>query len=381
MAMLNELRPESYEKRDRSIKGRLKELLPWKGDDTKEIVRKLIYLTAVAVLIYSFYGVWEYRFGTSDLHESKDDLSNLYHSTTDSPEDLSQPSVTQPEAENPVQENPGGSSGDNSPQTPAADVSDPEASKYPEGMLSQFKALYDINPEIIGWLTIDGLADSDGVNYIDYPVMQTDDNDYYLDHDFYGEEKAYGALFADHNIKVTKDSGPQNTVIYGHNMGAGTYFSHLHDYKKRVSFIKEHRLVTYSTLWEENQYIIIGCFLTGIREDQDNIPIFRYHVCFDFDNLSEFDYWYKNVLYRSYYTSDIPCSIEDEYITLSTCSTEIYDSRFVVVARKLREGEDPCQYEYYSNPNPRKPAAFYEAYGMAVPKDDGPDYEYYIPEE
>ena len=119
MAMLNELRPESYEKRDRSLKGRLKELLPWKGDDTKEIIRKLIYLTAVAVLIYSFYGVWEYRFGTSDLHESKDDLSNLYHSTTDSPEDLSQPSVTQPEAENPVQENPGGSSGDNSPQTPA----------------------------------------------------------------------------------------------------------------------------------------------------------------------------------------------------------------------------------------------------------------------
>lgn len=82
-------------------------------------------------------------------------------------------------------------------------------------------------------------------------------------------------------------------------------------------------------------------------------------------------------MYRSYYTSDIPCSINDEYLTLSTCSTEIYDSRFVVVARKLRDGEDASQYTYYSNPDARKPAAFYKAYGMKVPDDKGPDYDYY----
>ena len=82
-------------------------------------------------------------------------------------------------------------------------------------------------------------------------------------------------------------------------------------------------------------------------------------------------------MYRNYYITDIPCSMDDEYITLSTCSTEIYDSRFVVVARKVRDGEDPSVYNYYSNPDARKPAAFYEAYGMEVPDDDGPNYQYY----
>ncbi len=372
MSMLNEVRPSTSAPRDRSFKGRIKDLLPWKGDSVKEIVRKVVYISAVAVLIFSGYSAIEYKFGSTEMWEDNNYLSDLYHNSSQTPiDDIA-------------------NSGDNSQQS--VDTSDngqgasndttvnQEDSKYPAGMLDKFKPLYDINPDIIGWLTIDGLTNENGENYIDYPVMQTTDNDYYLNHDFLGEEKPYGALFADYHVKITADSGPRNTVIYGHNMGAGTYFSHLHDYKKRASFVSEHRLITYSTLYEENQYIIIGCFLTGIREDQDNIPLFRYHLIFDFEDMSDFDYWYQNVLYRNYYITDIDCTMEDEYITLSTCSTEIYDSRFVVVARKLREGEDPSVYNYYSNPDARKPAAFYEAYGMDVPDDDGPDYQYYAAE-
>lgn len=372
MSMLNEVRPADSVKRDRSFKGRLKELLPWKGDDIREIVRKLVYITAVGVLIWSFADALEYKLGSSDLHEDKDYLSGLYHQDTDFIDNNDKdPDVTDsPDNDNTQTVVP--PSDDNSQNG--------ESSKYPLGMIERFESLYDINPEIIGWLSIDTITNSKDEKYIDYPVVQTDDNEYYLDHDFLGNEKDYGALFADYHVKISKDSQPKNTIIYGHNMGAGTYFSHLHDYKKRASFVSENRLINYSTLWEENKYIIVGCFLAGIREDQDNIPIFRYHLIFDFNDLSDFDYWYKNVMYRSYYTSDIECTIEDEYLTLSTCSTEIYDSRFVVVARKLRDGEDPWQYTYRSNPNARKPAAFYEAYGMTVPKDSGPDYEYYIPQ-
>lgn len=378
MSMLNEIRNADYTPRDRSIKGKMKDLFPWKGDDIREIVRKLIYLAAVAVLIYSCYGVITYKFGTSDLHESKDELSNLYYHGSENTDNNNNAAVTLPAVTSPSDDNIQQNVPENDDSSDSQTFYDPELLRYPAGMLmDRFKGLYDRNPDVIGWLTIDGLADPKGANYIDYPVMQTTNNDYYLDHDFFGQEKNYGALFADCNVRITRNSRPRNTIIYGHNMGAGTYFSHLHDYKKRVSFLSEHRLVTYTTLWEENQYIIIGCFLTGVREDQDNIPIFRYHVVFDFANISDFDYWYKNVLYRSYYTSDIPCTMDDEYLTLSTCSNEIYDSRFVVVARKLREGEDPWQYNYFSNPDARKPAAFYEAYGMSVPKDNGPDYEYY----
>ncbi|MBQ8623782.1 MAG: class B sortase [Oscillospiraceae bacterium] len=382
MSMLNEARRGTLtDDRDRSFMGRVKELLPWKGDDTKEIVRKLVFLVAVVCLTYTVYDAIIFEFGSSSMHEDTDFLSDLYQQggvlpdNTQNNTPVVNPEVTTDPDDN-SEEDPSDVSSDNND---AADVA--PISPYPEGMLTNFTALYDINPDIIGWLNIPGLADSKGDDYIDYPVVQTEDNDFYLDHDFFKNEKEYGALFADYHVKITKDSGPKNTIIYGHNMGAGTFFSHLHDYKKRASFVKEHNIITYSTLWEENDYIVIGCFLTGVKDEQDNQPMFRYHYCFDFKDMSDFDYWYKNLLYRNYYITDIDCTIEDEYITLSTCSTEFYDSRFVVIARKLREGEDPNQYTYVANPNVHKPAVFYEAYGMEVPKDNGPDYEYYVPEE
>lgn len=379
MSMLNEVRPAESVKRDRSFKGRLKELLPWKGDDVKEIIRKLVYISAMCVLIYSFYGVYEYKFGSSDMHKNNDYLSNLYNQGDDEPDDNAvQPVVTAAPDDVDVPNVSGSENPDDAAQTQPDEPVNPE-----DLILPKIRSIYDLNHDTIGWLTIDGLADDKGGNYIDYPVMQCGDNDYYLSHDFYKKEKKYGALFVDCHVKITYDSGPRNTIIYGHNMGSGSFFAHLHDYKKRVSFVSEHRFVTFNTLWEENDYIIIGCFLTGIKEEQDNIPIFRYHVAFDFEDNTDFIEWYANVMYRSYYTSDIPCSIDDEYLTLSTCSTEIYNSRFVVVARKLRpdekanQNEKAKQYNYYSNPDARKPAAFYEAYGMKVPDDKGPDYDYY----
>lgn len=377
MSMLNEARKgELCDNRDRSFKGRVKELIPQKGDPISEIVRKLIYICAVCVLIYSLVDAYHYKFGTSDLHEDKDLLSGLYNSSDDNtqlqPDDNTQVTVDTPNDDSTQNDNQFVVNGETYEKT---------ESQFPAGMLSNFEKLYTLNSDVIGWLSIDGLSDSNGANYIDYPVMQTTDNSYYLEHDFFKAEKNYGALFADYRGKITADSSPDNTIIYGHNMGAGTFFSHLHDYKKRASFVKEHNLITYSTLWEENDYVIIGCFLTGIKDDQDNIPIFKYHNYINFKTIEDFDYWYKNILYRNYYITDIECTMDDQYITLSTCSTEIYDSRFVVVARKLRDGEDASKYTYISNPNARKPAAFYEAYGMEVPKDNGPEYEYYIPSD
>lgn len=381
MSMLNEARRGTLtDDRDRSFMGRLKELLPWKGDDTKEIMRKLVYIIAVVCLVYSLYDAVIFEFGSSEMHEDTDFLKDLYEQGGNLPnENLgndNNPSDNQGEVAPP-------SDNLEDPDAPNEndDQQDAETSPYPSGMLPNFQGLYDINPDIIGWLNIPGLADDDGNDYINYPVVQTSDNDYYLDHDFFRTEKDYGALFADYHVKIEKNSGPQNTIIYGHNMGAGTFFSHLHDYKKRASFVKEHNIITYSTLWDESDYIIVGCFLTGVKAEQDNQPMFKYHYCFNFNNAADFDYWYKNLLYRNYYITDIECSMADEYITLSTCSTEFYDSRFVVIARKLRNGEDPTKYTYIANPNAHKPAIFYEAYGMEVPVDNGPDYEYYVPKE
>ncbi len=382
MSMLNEAkRGDLIDDRDRSFMGKLKSLLPWKGDAMGEVIRKLVYLCAVVVLIYSLVDAYNYQFGTSDMHNDKDSLTNLYNqgSTTPSnPSNNNNQNTVVPDSSNGNTDSDNNDEQQGNADTPAVDPDSP----YPAGMLSKFEPLYDINSELIGWFVIDGFGDENG-NYIEYPVVQGEDNDYYLSHDFFKNEKSYGALFADARGTISATKNPDVTIIYGHNMRSGGFFTKLHEYKKKASFVREHNVVSYSTLWEENDYIIFGCFLTGVREDQDDIPLFKYHNILNFSNdLAKFDYWYKNILYRNYYLTDIECTIEDEYLVMSTCSNDIYDARLVVVARKLREGEDPSQYTYISNANVRLPAVFYETYKEAVrPENDtGPAYEYYDPE-
>lgn len=372
MSMLNEVRPAEVEKRDRSLKGRLKELLPWKGDDVKEIIRKLVYITAMCVLIYSFYEVYVYQFGSSDMHESNDYLSNLYNQGDDQPDSTTlDPAVTaQPvNTDTPVvsgSEN----TGDDAQTQPDVPVN-------PEDLiLPRIKPIYESNHDTIGWLTIDGLTDSKGANRIDHPVMQCNDNDYYLSHDFYGREKNTvrflpTVMLRSPTIRVRKT--PLFTVI----TWLRDPFSPLCTSTKESLIRQRAQARNLQHPLGRKQIYNHWLFLNRYQGGSGQYPDFRYHVAFDFEDNTDFIEWYANVMYRSYYTSDIPCSINDEYLTLSTCSTEIYDSRFVVVARKLRDGEDASQYTYYSNPDARKPAAFYKAYGMKVPDDKGPDYDYY----
>lgn len=377
MSMLNEARRGSLtDDRDRSFKGRIKEIFPWKGDDIKEIIRKLVFISAVGVLCYSAYDAYIYNFGSKEMINDQQDLANLFNN----------PSVSAPQTPgNTSQEQPSSENQNDNRQDavqPETDINQP-ASKYPVGMLSNFEQLYDINSDIIGWISIPGiyLSDTDEELAINYPVVQGDDNDYYLEYDFYGNKQDYGTLFADYRAVVSGENRSSNVTIYGHNMNTEYYFHHLRDYNRlSPSFLSEHRIVNFSTLYGQEEYIIFACFLVSVNEEDDNQPIFRYHNCVEFNNAADFDYWYKNVLYRNYCKSDIECTIDDEYLTLSTCSYDISDSRFVIVARKLHEGEDPDSYTYKQNGKRHMPEKWYKANHYDVPHDSGPDYEFYIPE-
>lgn len=381
--MLNEAtRGSLTDTRDRSLKGRIKEIIPWKGDDIKEILRKIVFIGAICVLCYSAYDAYIYKFGSSTMIKDQQDLAS--HFTLPGTSDSSDTNKdSQGDQSNAPAVTPDDKTQNNNENTDVVD------SKYPAGMLSTFEYYYDINPDVVGYLFIDGIylddkkAEDERELAISYPVVQSGDNDYYLSHDFYGQEKDYGALYADYRATAGGENRSDNVTIYGHNMGTGYYFNHLaHDYndKNSAEFVSGHRIVDFTSLYKHEQYIIFACFLTGIYESDDNQPLFRYHNAVNFnDDLAQFDYWYKNVMYRNYYTTDIECDINDEYLTLSTCSYEISDSRFVVVARKLREGEDPSVYSYRSNPNKHMPKKYLDAYDMYVREDNGPDYEYYTP--
>lgn len=224
--------------------------------------------------------------------------------------------------------------------------------------LEKYLEFYEQNNEFVGWISIPSLTNSRGEMYIDYPVVQADDNSKYIDTDFYGEESKSGAIYADYKVPITATSHADNITLFGHSMADGTYFRHIIDYREGVDFVKEHYLINFDTRWEENQYVVVACFLIGIYEWQDDEPLFEYFKCRNFETEEDFNYFYDNIMYRSYYLSDIDCEWGDEFITLSTCAYDFDDSRFVVVARKVRDGEDISGYAdtYVKNPDRHRPS-------------------------
>lgn len=214
--------------------------------------------------------------------------------------------------------------------------------------LSKYAEYYEQNNDFIGWLCIPNLTDSKGNPYIDYAIVQTDDNTFYLDKDFDKKSSSAGWIYADYKIPITATSHADNITMYGHSMKDGSFFRHLLDYKsssKGLDLINKAYTVNFATRWEENEYIIVSCFLIGIYERQDDEPLFEYFKCRQLNTEEEFNYFYENIMYRSYYLSDVECEFGDEFITLSTCAYDFSDSRFVVVARKVRDGEDTSKYK------------------------------------
>ncbi len=192
-------------------------------------------------------------------------------------------------------------------------------------ILDQYAALYEDNRDLTGWLSIAGTV-------IDYPVMQCDSDEYYLEHDFYRDASSYGCLFvkdiADVNTPGT------NFIIYGHNMRDGSMFGDLDQYQTK-SFFQEHPLISFDTLYEKRTYEVIAVFPSQVYyEDED---VFKYYQFYQADTQEEFNYFYKNIKVLSLYDTGVEAEFGDTFLTLSTCAYHVEDGRFVVVAKRTSE--------------------------------------------
>ena len=179
-----------------------------------------------------------------------------------------------------------------------------------------FSPLMKQNPDMAGWLEIEGTN-------IDYPIVQGNDNEYYLTHDFYREDSKAGAIFMDY--RNSKDLSDPNTILYGHNMKDGTMFQNLNKYNN-LDFIKEHR---YINLYSGTTKYIWEIFCTySVNTD------FNYLIT-EFSSMAEYQAYLKSVLDKSQY-HEIENSVQGgRILTLSTCSS--CDQRRVVHARLVGE--------------------------------------------
>lgn len=185
-------------------------------------------------------------------------------------------------------------------------------------MLPYMADLYEQNPDIAGWIRIDGTK-------IDYPVMSTPDEPHkYLNLGFDRQYSKSGIPFI--GGMITDD----NLVIHGHNMKNGTMFSALLDYAQQ-DFWDTHKIINFDTLYERREYEVIAVFRT--RAFSPNEDGFRYHRYTDFESEADFNIFLKQVQAAALYDTGVTAKYGDALITLSTCSYHEQDGRFVVVAR------------------------------------------------
>lgn len=189
-----------------------------------------------------------------------------------------------------------------------------------------FLQLFERNPDVIGWLTAG--------ETIDLPVVQRD-NEYYLSHNYFGELDSNGTVFLNEmNVVYPRDS---ILLLHGHNMRGGAMFGTLTKYEK-ADYAFAHALLTFRTLYEEetSYYVPVAAFHASMLPDQagyfDVTPM-------NFDTQEAFQAYLDAVLKRSAWTSPVDVNTQDELLMLLTCSYHHEDGRFVLLCRKMREGE------------------------------------------
>jgi len=208
-----------------------------------------------------------------------------------------------------------------------AEITDPktgEPVQEEQEILGKFKNLYAQNSDLTGWLAIEGTD-------IDYPVMQCEDDAYYLSHSFFREEDKYGCLYvrgiADVNTPGT------NIIIYGHNMRDGSMFGNLDEFESEA-FCREHTRITFDTLYEERIYEVMAVFRSQVYgKEQDQV--FQYYQFYQADTEEQFLYFYENVMKMALYDTGVTAEFGDTFLTLSTCSGHVENGRFVVVAKRV----------------------------------------------
>ena len=293
-------------------------LLPRKGDTGVELARKIVTIVCCIVLIASLIILAWYYVQQAKI-KNDIDKQREQHTT---------PSVVTEITTAP---------------TEPTETTTVETEPPPLVMLESMKSFVDENSHTAGWITIPNTE----VNNV---VLQTEDNDYYLDKDFYGNHNIAGQLYIDFRCVANDYSNNQsdNIIIYGHNQADGTMFGTLKKYKikkeytKNFDFYLENPTFTFSNLYEEYTYKIIGMFVIEVEPRQTRTgEIWDYHNYVNFTKKKTFESFKENILARTAVNTGVDFNEDDKYITLSTCSNEFEPSRFVVIGRRVRDGESP----------------------------------------
>lgn len=189
--------------------------------------------------------------------------------------------------------------------------------------VSKIRKIKNINTDVVGWIKIDNTI-------IDYPILQTTDNEYYLTHNYKKEKTKYGSIYLKSTCNMKESNS--NLIIYGHNMKDEQMFNTLLKYENR-NFYNEHKTIKIATEQEENNYSIVSVFKSRVFY-QDEKDVFRYYNYTNFDNGQSYNEFINNCKKIQLYDTEVSAKYGEQLITLITCEYSQENGRMVVVAKK-----------------------------------------------
>ncbi len=320
-------------KKKKKKKKRLKEsllgLLPQKKDTAGERVRKIVFLGSIAAIIVCGYIVADYYIDVYSTESEYEDIMQIYSGAANE--------TSQPEDEY---------NGEYYSLLPNADK------------------LLELNSDIVGVINIPGTQ-------VNYPVAQSDDLEKYLNRNIMGEEARAGAIFLDYRNDFDRmdeqgrrlAENSDNLIIYGHNMESGMMFGELKNYRNNVNFYGEHPIIELNSNYVRYQYKIFAFFIVDAEDETDTA-----YECWNKINFTDEEDFYSFVneaKKRTIRLNDVDVQYGDKLLTLSTCNGifgENGPGRLMVMARLVREGEDPYEGTQNStaNTNIKWPTLYYK---------------------
>ncbi len=248
-----------------------------------------LIISSLVILVITYIGVSNYV-ALKQVNKIKEDLAKTIKLTdvTDIVEEKNAENIKNKEENTP-------------PENPDSSIQEEEIKLVTNYDLA---ALLSVNEEVVGELTVNNTN-------VDYPVVQADNNDYYLNHNINKEKNPNGWIFMDYrNNSMNLD---KNTIIYGHNMYySGVMFGTLHKTANKDWYTNpDNQIITFNTLYAKMQFKIFSIY--RVPKTNDYLRVY-------FTDDADFLDFINDMTKRSIYNFNVPVNANDKIITLSTCS-------------------------------------------------------------
>lgn len=246
----------------------------------------IIIICCLSIICYKFYNYFIDEKLNNEIQSYAPTISDVYLS-----EDSSQSSSNEVGGNN----NPNEAEGDN------------------KTISENQEELKSINSNYEMWIQIPNTE-------INYPIVQAEDNEYYLKHNFKNESNMSGTIFVDYRNNIDED---KNIIVYGHNMRNGTMFNNITKFKEDSFFNSNDtiNIIRNNILY---QYEIFSIYV----EDESKVSLE-----IEFTDNDAFVNYALNEASKSMYNKNIIITEEDKIITLVTCSYEYTGARTILVGK------------------------------------------------